>query len=177
METVPHQSRGPDNFVELVRLKARYCRYVDLKQWDELAELFVPHARFDGFGSAPPGADLQKFIAGVSERLSEAVSVHHCHMPDIVFLSADRARGVWAMEDYVQWPAGTRVREASTASGFKGYGFYEDEYSLTELGWKISFSRLTRLRLDPIEEAKEPIARGWSSPNKDWLRFQKGPDF
>jgi hypothetical protein len=154
---------------EIERLKSRYCRYVDLKQWDALRGLFVSDARFDGFGSAPPGADLGVFINGVAARLAEAVSVHHCHMPDIVFTDTDHARAVWAMEDYVEWPAGMLVREADNARGFRGYGYYEDEYVRTEQGWRIEFSRLARLRLDPVPDDGRELTRGWSKPRTDWV--------
>jgi hypothetical protein len=154
---------------EIARLKARYCRFIDTKRWEALRGLFVPEATFDGFGSAPPGSVRDDFVAGVYGRLDDAVSVHHCHMPDIVFLSATKARAVWAMEDYVEWHNPKPIKEGDGASGYCGFGFYEDEYVKTERGWRISFSRLSRLRIDSILPPRPKISAGWSAPNPDWL--------
>lgn len=140
------------------QLKARYCRLIDTKQWEELRTVFASDARFEGFGSAPSGADVDIFIKGVSTRLCDVVSIHHCHMPEIVLLDASRARGVWAMMDYLEWTNGDSPHEASGSRGFCGYGHYEEEYVRDAAGWKISFLRLTRLRIDPLP-ATQPEVR------------------
>ncbi|SIO67044.1 SnoaL-like domain-containing protein [Bradyrhizobium erythrophlei] len=153
---------------EIQRLKARYCRYIDTKQWDKLNALFVPHARFDGLGSVPPGADVTAFVNGVSTRLQEAVSIHHCHMPDIVLTGPESARGVWAMMDYLQWPSGFSPKEAPGQSGFVGYGHYEEEYTKVEGRWLISFLRLTRLRIDALPLDHPTPRKGQLTASHDW---------
>ena len=66
--------------VDAIRqVKARYCRYIDTKQWHRLGALFTADCRFEGLGSAPPGADVAAFVAGVSSRLASTISVHHVH--------------------------------------------------------------------------------------------------
>lgn len=92
------------------QLKARYCRLVDTKQWERLATLFTPDTRFEGFGSAPTGSDPTAFIDGISSRLRDAVSIHHCHTPEIVFTGPDSARGIWAMMDLLQFSRRGRAR-------------------------------------------------------------------
>ena len=52
---------------EIRGLKARYCRFVDTKQWSRLAILFAADTRFDGFGSAPPGANAATACGGCSD--------------------------------------------------------------------------------------------------------------
>lgn len=150
-------------------LKARYCRAIDTKQWEQLRKLFGPDARFEGFGSAPDGADADAFVAGVSSRLAQAVSVHHCHTPEFVFLDADRARGVWAMQDHLEWPQPLALKEAPQARGFIGYGHYEEEYRRIDGKWHMTFLRLTRLRIDPLPRGKpsKPIVSLRASAN--WL--------
>lgn len=157
--------------LEAIRaLKARYCRHIDTKQWDRLRGLFAAGARFEGFGSAPDGADADTFVAGVSTRLAEAVSVHHCHTPDIVFLGPDRARGVWAMQDFLEWPQAIRLKEAPEARGFIGHGHYEEEYVREGGTWKMNFLRLTRLRLDPLPAGGAfPNAAALRPASPDWL--------
>ena len=56
------------DMLEIHALKAAYCRYVDTKQWRRLQALFTDDVVFEGFGSAPAGASLATFIAGISSR-------------------------------------------------------------------------------------------------------------
>lgn len=71
-------------------------------------------------------------------------------MPEVVFTSEDHARGVWAMMDCLQCKNAFSPREAPDHYGLCGYGHYEEEYVRSDDGWKISFPRLTRLRIDPL---------------------------
>lgn len=151
-------------------LKARYCRYIDTKQWAALRSLFSESARFEGFGSAPDGADADAFVAGVSARLREAVSIHHCHTPDIVFFGAGHARGVWAMQDHLEWPQPLQLKEAPEARGFVGFGHYEEAYVREHGVWKMDFLRLTRLRIDPLPGGGAfPNTAALRRASPDWL--------
>lgn len=154
---------------QIRQLKARYCRFIDTKQWGRLATLFMPGTRFDGFGSAPPGSDEKVFIAGISQRLARVVSIHHCHTPEISFTSADTARGLWQMMDYLQFPADAPPREVPDAVGFTAYGYYEEEYARSGDDWKFSFLRLTRLRVDPLPKDAAAVRPGFMAPTPDWL--------
>ncbi|MED5338792.1 MAG: nuclear transport factor 2 family protein, partial [Pseudomonadota bacterium] len=89
------------DILEIHALKAAYCRYVDTKQWRRLQALFTNDVVFEGFGSAPNGASLATFITGISSRFEKAVTVHHCHLPELAFNGPDQARGIWAMMDVV----------------------------------------------------------------------------
>jgi hypothetical protein len=150
-------------------LKARYCRFVDTKAWDRLRQLFTENARFEGLGSAPLGANLSTFIEGITARFLEATSVHHCHTPEIAFVRADVARGIWAMEDYVQWPPNFEVREVPGHPGFFGYGHYEEEYVETAGEWRISFLRLTRIRFDALPHNHAGPRPGRLQISRDWI--------
>lgn len=131
---------------EIKQLKARYFRALDRKEWDEFgavlardAVLEVPEA-----GMVTEGRDA--IVAAVSAALAGARTVHHGHMPEIEVTGPDTARGTWAMSDYVEWPptgAGDRV-------GLQGYGHYREEYVREEGRWRITRSRLERLRVDPL---------------------------
>lgn len=151
-------------------LKARYCWSIDTKQWDALRALFAPDARFEGFGSAPDGADAETFVGGVSSRLARAISVHHCHTPEFVFLDADRVRGVWAMQDHLEWPEPIALKEAPEALGFIGYGHYEEEYRRVDGQWRMSFLRLSRLRIDPLPVARAAQPATLRAARTDWLK-------
>jgi hypothetical protein len=130
------------HFEELRRLKARYCRYVDTKQWDAWRGIFTVDVAFSGLST--PFRNLDEFIEVQRRRLSDAVSVHHCHTPELELTGPGTARGIWAMCDYVEYSWKPERR------GFVGYGFYEEGYRFEDGDWKISRLRMERLRIDPL---------------------------
>lgn len=133
--------------VEAIKqLKARYFRFLDTKQWDEWGTVFAADVRME-----VPEADVEldgrdAVVSSVSAALAGARTVHHGHMPEIEITGPDTARGIWAMFDYVEWPAG----DAGTRTGLNGYGHYHDLYRRDEGRWRISKTRLERLRIDPL---------------------------
>jgi hypothetical protein len=150
------------------QLKGRYFRFLDTKQWEKWRDLFTGDCHFDGLAQSYTGPDA--LIDDLRERLRDAVTVHHGHMPEISITAEGAARGVWAMFDYVVFPEARDVGHG-LSRGFTGYGHYEEEYRQTHGAWQISFLRLTRLRLDAVVgEALPPVERPWiPSLGRDWL--------
>lgn len=157
------------SFEQIAQLKARYCRYIDTKQWDKLPSVFTQDCRFEGLGSAPAGADVAVFVKGVSTRLGPTISVHHVHQPELVLTSSTTATGVWAMEDFVEWQDGGAVKETPGSKGFRGYGHYEEQYRKEGNTWKISFLRLTRLRIDAVPANSPAPHMGACQATPDWI--------
>jgi hypothetical protein len=126
------------------QLKARYFRCLDQKRWQEWGEVFTPDAHLDSSGDAPHAVATgrEAIVAMVSSGVGQAVTVHHGHMPEIEILSSDRARGVWAMEDYLEFPGDP------PALTVHGRGHYFEEYARGADGeWRIRSLRLVRLWL------------------------------
>jgi SnoaL-like protein len=144
-------SIDPANEIEAIRLlKARYFRLMDMKDWAGWAQLFtedvavrVDSAISDGRNLVAPfplPAGRDAFVANNAEILRDTVTVHHGHMPEISILSETAASGIWAMEDKLIWPDGSRLH---------GYGHYHETYRKEADGeWRIASLDLTRLRLD-----------------------------
>jgi uncharacterized protein (TIGR02246 family) len=129
-----------DDLEAIKQLKARYFRSMDTKDWAGMREVFTDDAIIDttaSGGSRIAGADA--FMEFLRATLQEVVTVHHGHMPEIELTSPTTARGIWAMQDVLKWPNGMELR---------GYGHYHETYQLTEAGWRIKTSKLTRLRMD-----------------------------
>lgn len=149
--------------------KAGYCRFIDTKQWHRLPGLFTPDATVAGLNSTPDGASAADFVEGVSRGLGPSVSIHHVHTPQIERTAPDRARVIWQMMDYVEFPEGAEPPGPFTGRGWMGWGFYEEEYARTDTGWLIAFMRLTRLRMDALTGDRPPIAPGRIAPDPDWI--------
>lgn len=154
---------------EIKELKAKYCRFVDTKQWERFADLFDEKASFEGYRSAPSDADLPTFVRSVAERMASAITIHHCHTPEIVFESPDAARGIWAMEDYIQFPPGTDSADGGGGTGHMGFGHYEERYIRRGGRWYFSFLRITRMRLDALAADHPPPRPGRLGPTLDWI--------
>jgi hypothetical protein len=67
-------------------------------------------------------------------------------MPEIELVSATEARGVWAMNDWVDQPAFT----------LDGWGHYHERYVLEDGAWRIADERISRLRV--VRTQKIPSA-------------------
>jgi uncharacterized protein (TIGR02246 family) len=127
------------------KLKARYFRFIDTKDWAGFAQVFAEDARM-----LVPEADVDitgrgAIAESISTLLDGVQTVHHGHMPEIEIESDERATGVWAMFDYVEWPptGGKRV-------GIVGYGHYFERYVREDGEWRIAETRLERLRRDSL---------------------------
>jgi len=123
-----------DAIEEIKKLKARYFRFVDTRQWDSLRALFTPDAQFDAEASGLGRiADLDAFIDGARTNLTGCTSVHHGHCPEIEITSLTAASGIWAMEDMLCWEAGPSGSERAV----HGFGHYFEDYRKIDGEWKI----------------------------------------
>jgi SnoaL-like domain len=122
------------------QLKARYCRYLDTKDWAGWRQLFADDFVSDtseSGGKIITGAD--DFVVFTRKSLRSQATVHQVHAPEIELLSPTTARGVWALEDVVRFGPGVNLR---------GYGHYTETYEKVGDRWLITSSKLTRLRED-----------------------------
>ena len=122
------------------QLKARYFRTMDGKDWKGMRQVFADDVVMDtteSGGNVIEGADA--FLDFLEPTLRDTITVHHGHMPEIEITSDTSARGVWALQDTILWPNGTRM---------VGYGHYHETYEKVRGHWKIKSSTLTRLHTD-----------------------------
>ncbi len=132
-----------DDLEAIKRLKARYFRTMDTKDWAAMREVFTDDVVMDttaSGGGVVTGAD--EFLAFLQETLADAVTVHHGHMPEIDLTSPTTATGIWALQDVILWPNGMRLL---------GYGHYHETYEKIGDDWRIASSTLTRLHMDLTE--------------------------
>jgi hypothetical protein len=126
---------------EIRQVKYRYLRCVDLKLWDELAEVFTPDATVD-YGTPVYGKPLK--IAGRDEIVAflraklgpDMITVHRAGQPEIT-VDGDVARGTWSFEDTV---IATEHRIV-----IAGAAFYQDRYERGADGrWRIAHTGYVR---------------------------------
>ena len=113
----------PEDLVQIEqikRLKYAYFRCLDLKQWDDIRELFVEDATcaYSAGAYTYEGRDaIVEFFRTAMGR-ETFLSSHKAHHPEIELTGPETATGVWALEDVVidtQWDLDIR-----------GAAFYED---------------------------------------------------
>jgi hypothetical protein len=147
---------------EIRRVKYRYLRCVDLKLWDEIAEVFTADATVD-YGTRALGKPIQ--LTG-REFLRDSlgpgiVTVHFASQPEID-VDGDTATGTWSFEDTV---IATEFRAL-----IKGAAFYEDRYARGEDGrWRISHTGYVRtyevmMSLDDVPSLKFTANRWATQP-------------
>jgi uncharacterized protein (TIGR02246 family) len=134
--------------VEAIKqLKARYFRTMDAKDWTAMRQVFSDDVVVDttaSGGNVITGAN--DFVTFLREAIGDVLTVHHGHTPEIEITSPTTATGVWAMEDMLRWPDGRELH---------GYGHYHETYEKIDGRWRITTSKLTRLRMD-VSDPAEP---------------------
>jgi hypothetical protein len=154
---------------EIKKLKARYFRDLDNKNWEGLHSVFAADAVFDlravnsvrrlpeGDLVPPPGGDDQIFrgrdtiVAMIRTAVERLTTVHHGHAPEIDVLTNNTARGIWALEDILRFPSGELL--------LNGFGHYHETYEKIGGDWQIKTSRLSRLHLAGGALSVPPQAR------------------
>jgi hypothetical protein len=134
-------------------LKARYFRFVDTKQWDDLVELFTSDAQFE-YPALGKFTSASAAVAAIRSVLHTSSTVHHGHMPEIALTGPDEATGVWAMYDYVvptdDEPAAPVGNPGWVPGRRQGFGHYLETYRREADGWRISSLQLVRLRKESL---------------------------
>ena len=128
-----------DDVEEIKKLKARYFRTLDTKDWGAYREVFADDVVVD---LSTAGGEVWRGIEAFMEYvrgLTLVQSVHQGHMPEIDLTSETTATGIWALNDIIIWSSGMRL---------DGYGHYHETYRKVDGEWRIASSTLTRLHTD-----------------------------
>ena len=128
-----------DDLEEIKKLKARYFRGLDTKDWDLYASVFATDIVVDLRKAGGQLFHGREAFMEYARAMTIVQSVHQGHMPEIDFTSPTAATGVWALEDYNIWQDGTQNH---------GWGHYLETYVKLPQGWRIQSTKLTRLRVE-----------------------------
>jgi hypothetical protein len=138
---------------EIKRLKSRYFRSVDAKDWEAFRAVFTDDVWFKLVDREPiVGAD--NVVTFTAAAVDGAVTVHHGHTPDITIEGNYDASGIWSLADYIERPV---EPDSGTRRGFEGYGQYEERYRKVDGAWKIARLHLTYLRVNSLYPQPLPV--------------------
>ena len=135
-------------FDQVRQAKARYCRYLDTRQWDAFTGLFVPapdiriHDTDDALVAAFTSRDA--FTASAREYLAGARSIHQVHNSELTLVSDGEIGAIWSMEDYIVFPEQADDRPAR----HHGYGHYHETWVHGAGGWRLARLDLRRTILE-----------------------------
>ena len=134
---------------ELIReSKARYCRFLDSKQWEAFSALFLESAQIqviDPQGALTVAFDGRHgFVESARAFLEGAQSIHQVHNDEIGLASVDEVAAIWSMEDYIRYPDAAPGQVQSV----HGYGHYFESWRKQRSGWRIASLQLRRSLLE-----------------------------
>ena len=143
-----------DDIEEIKKLKARYFRALDTKDWDAYAGVFAEDCVVDLTRAGGERHEGRANFRAYGSSLKIVQSVHHGHMPEIDLMGPDTATGVWVLEDYNIWEDGRQNH---------GWGHYLETYVKRDGRWYIKNMALSYLRIET--ECPQPTLI--SSPEKN----------
>jgi hypothetical protein len=135
---------------EIRSLQARYVRLADAKDWPGLGALFLPDGTFTHHDVA--GTALQTMVGAtdIVDQIGKSVGggsvLHHLFSYEIELSAPDRAHGIWAMEDWIDWTA-DRAAGGEFVT-MHGAGHYHVDYVKRGQSWFIAALNLHRVKLD-----------------------------
>ncbi|MEY2565850.1 MAG: hypothetical protein QOE35_379 [Actinomycetota bacterium] len=132
----------PEDLVEIEaikRLKYRYVRLLDTKEFDEMEELFLEDATASYGDGAYSFEGREKILEFLRSALGPRTMVtsHKVHQPEIDLTGPGRASGTWGLEDV--------VIITDHALEIRGAAFYADEYVKVDDAWRIKHTGYQRL--------------------------------
>jgi hypothetical protein len=147
-----------ETLAQLCRLKYRYLRTLDLKQWDEFAETLTPDVQAS-YGDRLAFDGREAVVEYMRSSLpGTIITVHQCHHPEIE-IDGDTATGTWYLDD--------KVLVLEHRLMITGAAFYDDTYRRGADGvWRISRTGYVRSyeAMEKLDESWQLTANRWAEP-------------
>lgn len=146
------------------QLKYRYCRLLDQKRFDELAELLTEHCTVSYGGGAITLEGRSSVAAYLHRAMSDTrmLTSHIVSHPEID-VDGDTATGSWVLHDVVI------LQDARLA--IRGASYYDDRYLRIAGEWRIAHTGYRRLyeEIAPRPEGTKTTASWWESDGRSSL--------
>ena len=124
---------------DIKRVKYRYLRALDTKQWADYADTMTDDVVGDygsSLGEEHHFTDRNSLVEYMRTSLPDSVVTEHRVTHPEITVDGDEASGIWYLQD--------RVIVAEFDFMLIGAAFYHDEYRKTPDGWKISVTGYKR---------------------------------
>lgn len=149
LEAIKADLQRNQDVLEIQRLKARFFRFIDTEQWDELRELltedieiYFEDSRFP-VATTPAWSGRSDWLTYMTTAHPEKITVHQALAPEIEVIDENTATGIWAMSYWVDDPG--------RQGAWRAYGHEHDRYLRCADGrWRIASSHVTHLRVDDM---------------------------
>lgn len=144
---------------KIKQLKYAYLRTLDLKQWDDLAQLLTDDVTSSYSDGKHSFKDKPAVMAFLKESMDDRriITKHQCHHPEIRFSSLSEATGTWYLTDLVINPGNPAASPVIPAIVLEGTGFYEDRYRKVNGEWKIAHTGYQRVYREILDRSKLPV--------------------
>lgn len=164
---MPYTLQQLSDIEEIRLMKHRYFRGIDTADNALLADMFTDDVYVDYRGGnyrvkLQGREDMMTFLANSFH--SDAVAMHHGHMPEITITGEDTAEGVWYLEDI--------FIDVARKSHTIGSAIYKDVYRRVGGKWKIERTEYDRVielvfpLADNVEIASHHLARAGLKPEQ-----------
>jgi hypothetical protein len=148
---MPYTLQQLSDLEEIRTLKHRYFRAMDMADASVLETLFTDDIDVDYRGGdyrvrLQGKANLLEFLANSFH--TNAIAMHHGHMPDITLTGPDEAVGLWYLEDI--------FIDVARKSRTIGSAVYTDLYRRVNCAWKLA-----KTEYDRVFELVGPLDPNW----------------
>ncbi len=141
LEGLAARIQALEDIEAIKRLKYKYLRCLDTKNWNEMATTFAPDATTsyaDGELSFSGRDAIMDFLKGSAMAgPSPMVGVHQVHHPEIEFTGPTTAKGTWQLYNY--------LLNKAEHTGLRICAFYHDEYEKIDGQWLIKSTGYRRV--------------------------------
>lgn len=128
-------------FDSLKRLKYRYARALDNKDWAGLRACFTDDLQFEVPSTGPQQGPDAAVDTLQSNFIAFAFTLHECSMPDLKLLNTNEAEGTW---DIHTLTITTDAMRQTVPEKVHGYGRYLERYRKVGGEWRIAKLTLVR---------------------------------
>jgi hypothetical protein len=136
------------DFIAISQVKARYCRFLDTKDWAAYTDLFTEDFELDTSpaGGPAPIRGREAAINSIRSAVEHARTAHQVHSPEMQ-IDGNVANVIWAMQDRVIW--GPDRAPSIQEGGHTGFGQYHERYVRKDGRWRIAALQLRYLIYEP----------------------------
>lgn len=164
LELLEKEVQRMKDIEDIKRLKSKYLRCLDSKDWEGFAETLSPnvHTSYSNGKLVFDGPD--QVTAYISKSMPRTeITMHMGHMPEISFEGDTLAVGRWTLEDNLIFCEGNEY----SGTQIQGGAFYTDKYEKVDGKWRILETGYVRIYEEMFQrDSGHKITQNMHQPSK-----------